>query len=339
MQSERVAVRWFRPVGVFTLAVAVSLAAPPARSRAAGPVPALSRWEAILRGHNRTRPLLVKGPEAYADAFGPASALGFMDGDNHYDPIQVFYQGRDYALAKRAAGDRSWDPAPFDAAIAAAVRQYRDLYLVPNACAASGHHAYNAGLARHYAETGDPSSRDAALLVSTVSAAAPDAAPLAMFAPAEASREVAFSILLRLNAEGLGQDHRESTDRVVALAMGHVDQWTSARRAPCLYVRPFMVGLTLEALIAYYDRYRDPAIPPKVKRALDWLRANTWDPSHGATPGTGTFLYTDVDVNRLDPAACAGHGYSPDPNEGRIPAPDLGLLIAPAFAWYYQYSG
>ncbi len=321
----------------FALGLAALLGAGP--PRAGRPVPSLARWESNLRGHNTDRSFRVKGPEAYAAAFGPSSPLGYMGGDNHYDPIRVFYEGLDYARARRAAGDRSWDAAPFAAAVAAAVRQYRDLYLVPNACRATGYFAYNAGLTRHYVETGDPASRDAALLMSTSSACSDDASPLAMFTSFEVSREVAFSILMRLDAEDLGQAHRGRTDQFAALAMGHIDQWTAARRPPCLHVRPFMVGLTLEALIAYHDRYRDPAIPPKVKQALDWLRAHAWDPGHGGTPGTGTFVLTDIDVNRLDPVACAGHGYSADPYEQRIPAPDLSLLIAPAYAWYYQYSG
>lgn len=311
----------------------------PALAPSPGPVPSLARWKSNLRGRNRPGSPPVPGPESYAAAFGASSVLGNLDADNHYDPIRVFYEGRDYAQGWRDAGDRSWDPAPFDAAVAAAVHQYRDLFLAPYGGAAAGHHAYNAGLARHYAETGDPASRDAALLVSTRAPGSVDAMPLQAAVSYEGSREVAFSILMRLAAEDLGQSHRARTDEYVALALGHVDQWTAARRPPCLHVRPFMVGLTLEALIAAWDRYRDPAIPPKVKRALDWLGANAWDPAGGSAPGTGAFYYTDVDVNRLDPKGCAGHGYSTDPGDQRTPAPDLGLLIAPAFAWYYQYSG
>jgi hypothetical protein len=284
-------------------------------------VPALARWEANLRGHNQTRPPKLFGPEYYAFLFSSAITLGFLDGDNHYDPINVFYEGRDYAMARRAAGDRSWSAAPFDAAIAAAVRQYRDLYVVSAAGRAAGHHAFNAGLARHYAETGDPASRDAALLVSVMGAGSNDGTPLWYGDSANGSREVAFSILLRLNAEDLGQAHRKRTDEFAASAMGHIDQWTASERKKGIYIQPFMVGLTCEALIAYWDRYRAPAIPPKIKKALDWLRANAWSSSGGGNPGTGTFY------------------YNIDTGVKRTPAPDLSLLIAPAYAWYYQYSG
>ena len=294
------------------------------RARAFGSVPALARWETNLRGHDQARPPRLFGPERYAFNFSSATALGALAADNHYDPISIFYEGRDYAMARRAAGDRSWDIAPFDAAIAAAVRQYRDLYVIPNACATTGYYAFNTGLARHYAATGDPVSRDAALLVSVRAAYSGDGTPLSYVENFDKSREVALSILMRLNAEDMGQAHRQRTDVYARLAMGHIDQWTASERQKGLYVRPFMVGLTCEALIAYWDRYRDPAIPPEIKKALDWLRANTWTASGGRNPGTGTFYYTDVDTA---------------PGGKRTPAPDLSLLIAPAYAWYYQYSG
>ncbi len=303
----------------------------PARS-----VPSLARWEANLKGRAAPGPAAA-GPVSYAAALGRTGTLGNLDGENHYDPIRVFYEGRDYARERRDGGDRSWDPAPFEAAVSAAVHQYRDLYAVPFGCFIPGHHAFNTGLARHYVETGDPLSRDAALLMSARAPGSNDLSPLAAAQSFEGSREVAFSILMRLSAEDLGQAHRARTDEYARAAMGHIDQWTAARRPPCLFVRPFMVGLTLEALIAYWDRYRDPAVPPKIKTALDWLRANAWDRGHGGNPGTGTFVYTDIDVKRLPPQGCSG--YSADPSDQRVPAPDLALLIAPAYAWYYQYSG
>lgn len=291
------------------------------RARAFDPVPALARWEANLRGHNQTRPPKLFGPEYYAFHFSAATTLGLLDGENHYDPINIFYEGRDYAMARHAAGDRSWSAAPFDAAIAAAVRQYRDLYLVFCSCRAAGHHAFNTGLARHYAETGDPASRDAALLVSVQAAGSNDATPLWYGDSSKGSRELAFSILLRLNAEDLGQAHRKRTDEFAVSAMGHIDQWTASEWQKDMFAQPFMVGLTCEALIAYWDRYRNPAIPPKIKQALDWMRANAWSSSGGGNPGTGTFYYNIV------------------PGSKQTLAADLSLLIAPAYAWYYQYSG
>ena len=353
LQSDRQARRVSRPsvVSSAVLGVGLLLSSVAGRSesqdiRGVGPrpatavprVPALARWEQNLRGISPQGRPPVPGPSTYARLYGSSTALGNMDGDNHYDPLQVFLGGRAYARSRREAGDLSWDPRWFDPAVQAAVHQYRDLYLIPNACRAAGYHAHNTGLAWHYLETGDALSRDVAILMSRRSAGSDDQWPIENSASFEASREVAFSILMRLNAEDLGQAHRTRTDELVSVAIGHIDQWTASRRSHCLYVRPFMVGLTLEALIAYWDRYRDPRIPPKVKLALDWLRANAWSPTGGGTPGTGAFLYTDIDVGRLDPIGCQGHGYSPE-GGGQWPAPDLSLLIAPAYAWYYLHSG
>src|SRR5207302_11359528 len=80
-------------------------------------------------------------------------------------------------------------------------------------------------------------------------------------------------------------------------------------------------GLTAEALIGYYQKTNDPRIFLAIKTAMDWLWANAWVPSNQA------FWYQN---------------WVPDPSQplpATTVAPDLNLLIAPAYAWLYQMTG
>src|SRR5262249_6795063 len=117
---------------------------------------------------------------------------------------------------------------------------------------------------------------------------------------------------------------------------GHIDQWffTKTYRCPSYgycepgvagqyYIQPFMVGLTAEALIQHYETQtpQDARIPTAVKTAMDWLWANAWVAADQA------FWYENWVA---DPSLM----FPPKPG-----APDLNLLIAPAFAWLYKQTG
>src|SRR4030095_12873461 len=86
------------------------------------------------------------------------------------------------------------------------------------------------------------------------------------------------------------------------------------------YVQPFMVGLTMHALIRYWDATHDPRVQPALQKALDWLWARAWVAKDRA------FWY--------DNWAADGNQAFPQ----KKGAPDLNLLIAPAFAWMYQQT-
>jgi chitodextrinase len=79
-------------------------------------------------------------------------------------------------------------------------------------------------------------------------------------------------------------------------------------------MQPFMVGLACEALIQYYEQSRDPRVPPAIKAALDAL----WDWAWVAEDKS--FFYESTG----------------DTTQG---APDLNMLIAPAFGWLYTMTG
>jgi hypothetical protein len=143
-------------------------------------------------------------------------------------------------------------------------------------------------------------------------------------------RETAFMIETYIQNERAGEprfvrhgnNERETLaalQRSVAYGIGHLDQYIDNARsgeAPT-YHQPFMAGLMLEALIEYYEFERmrstpDPRIPWIVRRTVDWLWATAWrDPAQA--------FYYD--------------------NKAKEPAPDLNLLIAPAFAWLWRVTG
>jgi hypothetical protein len=79
-------------------------------------------------------------------------------------------------------------------------------------------------------------------------------------------------------------------------------------------MQPFMVGLLCEALIQYYEVTKDPRVPPAIKTALDGLWEWAWIQNDKA------FFYQSSEKT----------------NQG---APDLNLLIAPAYAWLYRMTG
>ena len=152
------------------------------------------------------------------------------------------------------------------------------------------------------------------MLLTQNAAFAADTVPLSATVSTEQSREVAYIIHALLNAEDMNEPHRPKLDLFVDQALGHFDQWFVSKTS--LYVRPFMVALSAHALINYYEHTGDPRIIPALITGLDWLWDHTWD-GHAAA-----FRYTDRVV----------------PSGGTDPAPDLNLLIAPAYAWVYRQT-
>ena len=267
----------------------------PSSSTGASPdVPELARWEAQMKsfGEATCRTLLDPGVP-----FDPLLAA------TYYDAEWVFYQIADYT------GEERWLECAD-----AAERVYRDRYVLPNDGGVPGYWNFSRGLREDYERTGDERSREAVRLLAQNAAYAREA-PLAETAATELSREVAYAILAYLNAEAVGEPPNPRLALLVDQALGHIEQWTIRERAP--YVRPFMVGLTMHALIEYFHRSGDPRVVPAVGVAADWIWERTWDGVAQA------FRYTDRVVE----------------SGGTEAAPDLNLLIAPAFAWLYRQTG
>lgn len=222
----------------------------------------------------------------------------------YYDAIAAYYQIMLYT------GDPTWR---YCAGLALNV--YRDKLVLPQNGRIQGYWAFTKGLLVDWQRTHDPLDYTAIEAIVHNAAFASDGTPLEWTASIDSSREVAYAIVNYLNAEAVGEPRRARLADMVNQSLGHIDQWFIARTAP--YMRPFMVALTCKALIQYYEATLDPRIPPAVKRAIDGVWSQTW------LPDQLTFQYTNIVTS----------------TGGLDPSPDLNLLIAPVYAWWYLQSG
>jgi hypothetical protein len=261
------------------------------------PIPLLSAWESNMTTFGRQIcNKLVPGAEDW---------LLQLD-DVYYDGERVYYQIATYT------GDPTWK---YCAGLAESF--YRDGYAMaqPTPGKVAGWMNFTKGLLMDYERTGDATSRDSVVLISQNASFASDGTPLEWTADTSSSREVAYVIMAYLNAESAGAPRRARLADMVNQSLGHIDQWFVSKTAP--YVRPFMVGITMQALIQAYDATHDSRIPNAVKTALDGLMPGMW------LANCQCFQYTNVNTS----------------TGGMDPAPDLNLVIAPAYGWMYYMTG
>jgi PKD repeat protein len=183
-------------------------------------------------------------------------------------------------------------------------------YVIENGGGLPGYRVFPHGLAMDYERTGDELSRTAVELLYTGNGWV-KVGNLSYDMSWEASREVAYALNTHLVHERLGGVRGPFLQDLVEAAIGHFDQWFVSGKAA--YVQPFMVALSAEALIGYYELTGDNRVPPLLKLAADRLWEKSWDPS------TRSFLYYN------------GDGTSE-------PSPDLNLLIAPLYGWVYRQT-
>ena len=259
-------------------------------------IPDVDRWRSQMETYGRTLCTRLLRAEEPFDSLLTAT---------YYDAQWVFLQIADYT------GDATWHQC---ARAARAI--YRDRYVIPNQGRVPGYWNFTHGLTLDYLKFGDSVSKSAAIALSHAATFTPDSTPLEWTVSADYSREVAYAIMAYLNSERLGEARRPRLAALVDQALGHLDQWTNAQSAP--YVRPFMVGLTAQALISYYAKVPDSRIEASLAQAMDWLWTHTWLPDSSAFRYTDRYVSSSADMD---------------------PAPDLNLLIAPAFAWLYHQTG
>ncbi|MER3422928.1 MAG: hypothetical protein C4293_06535 [Nitrospiraceae bacterium] len=275
----------------------VRLFVPPSAFGDTSPIPQLGTWESNM---------ITYGRQACRKLSPGADTVANQLGNVYYDAVRVYYQVATYT------GDPTWK---YCAGLAKAL--YRDGYVLPINGRVAGWQNFTTGLLMDYQRTGDTKSRDAIVQMAQNASFAEDGTPLDFTASTGSSREVAYVIMAYLNAEAVGQPRRPRLADMINQALGHMDQWFISKTAP--YVRPFMVGITMQALIQAYEATQDSRIPSAIAAALDDLWARTWLPDHQA------FMYTDR--------------HAPDGSGGTDPAPDLNLIIAPAYAWMYYQTG
>ncbi len=240
--------------------------------------------------------------------WGVYHATRLLDGtygvdDTYYDAQRVFQQIAEYT------GDASW------LTVADRAQQiYVENYLITSGANVPGYWSFTHGLANDYLATGDVQAREWAIQLSQNASYAPDGTPLAWTAPADRSREVAYNMMAYINAERLGEPHRARLDALFEQALDHCTQWFSQGYEGAEGMKPFMFGLTAEALIYYWTYVKqDPRIITQLELGAQWIWNHAWLPSKES------FYYTSF-----------------NPTVG---APDLNLLIAPVYSWLYLHTG
>jgi hypothetical protein len=221
----------------------------------------------------------------------------------YYDAVWVFWQIADYTA------DPTWQDC---ASLARTV--YRDQYVVPNDGKVPGYWNFSHGLAEDYLRTNDSRSKDALKSLISNAAFSRLSTPLEETKDSELSREVAYAMMGYLNGSKIGLPLPERFFTLREQAFGHLAQWFETSTAKTL--KPFMVALTAQALIEAHESHPEARTVKALSTALEELWKRTWIPSARA------FQYQANNPSEED----------------KKPAPDLNLLIAPAYLWIYQQT-
>lgn len=255
------------------------------------PLTSLAKWQSDMITHGRQHCV--------------ASEMGTWEGFVwYYDGTRVYYQIADY----------TGDPATWNPCAQMVKNMYRD-YVLSNSALIPGYRIFPHGLAMDYQRTGDLQSKQA---VAELAENSPWSAiaDVSYIVDWGRSREAAYGLNANLANESLGAPHSPNRDDLVELIFGHFDQWFVSKSSlgpP----QPFMVGLSSEALIGYWNVSRDPRVPAMLKLAADSMWANQWDSVNQDFP------YTNDDGSQS-----VGVNYQ-----------GLNLLIAPLYGWLYQQTG
>ncbi|WP_447979456.1 hypothetical protein [Candidatus Nitrospira bockiana] len=231
-------------------------------------------------------------------------------GSTYYDGERVYYQILEYT------GDPTWKYCS-----GFAEKFYRDEFVFPLKGEVPGYWNFTHGLLMDYNRTKDEKSKDAALLIAQNAAYSRDYTPLSATASAVYARDTSYAVMGYVNAEKLGAAVRPRKAQLIDQLLDYINQWFITRIVlpggephPDDYLKPPFVGLAMQGLIYAYEQNSDPRILNSLVIALDGLWERAWMPTEEA------FYYAN--------------------NETPLkPAPDLNLLIAPAYAWMYLQTG
>lgn len=262
----------------------------------APPIPQRALWESNMITYGRV----------HCNPAAIAAAQTWEGGVWYYDGMRVYHQIAEYTK------DPSWLQC------AEYVRAVYRGYVLANKGMVPGRRVFAHGLYLDLLRTGDSASGSAVRLLATRSAYAYNAGSKDF----NLSRETAHLISAFIIAEKVGQPLPANLAKAVGFALGHLDAWTVSKTAS--YIQPYLVGLTMEALIDYYERTRDVRIVPAIRRAADFLWDTQW------LSETRSFRYLSCKP---------GARYAECATEQGKNAADLNLLIAPAFAWLYRRTG
>ena len=208
-----------------------------------------------------------------------------------------------------------------------AIRIYRDTYVLAQDTPgkAAGWMIFPHGLYWHYQDTHDERSKQAVLLMADHAAFSSLGEIQQWCPPLSVSRESAYNLMCKLYARDLGGTP-VGIEELKAICLGHLSKWRAildgSNATPISTpdgtledVRPFMCGLTCQALIEYDRRTPSPDIKAAITDTLNLMWAKM------AVPASMSMQYDDRDIPTVGNTA---------------PAPDLNMLIAPAYAWIGQ---
>jgi hypothetical protein len=255
------------------------------------PIPSLKKWESNMIQFGRKHCEYLKSQNLTFDERLAAT---------YYDAEYIYYRIADYT------NDSSWIECA-----QAAEKIYRDSYVLRINGGTPGYWNFAKGLAEDYIRTGDDRSKQAVDLLSKRAAFAADATNPNATKSANVSREVAYAIISYLCSEEVGEPRRNRLRMLINDSFIHIIQWFIVNKK--INIKPFMVGLTAEALIDYYNQTKDIRVINGLVFTLDRMWDVAWIPERKA------FLYETVGE--------------------RSPASDLNLLIAHAYAWVYAKTG
>jgi hypothetical protein len=194
------------------------------------------------------------------------------------------------------------------------------------------------------------------------------------------SRDVAYSVGIYIAAVKAGINTEENMAKLdfrINQILSHLEQWHTGRfktigkftinkngtQYPMDTLKqPYMVGITMNTLIEYYERIeKDPRIPTLIKASIDDLWEQHWYnitddtyATYGYTIGRGTFwAHANYECNEAWTIEAAGtqqeviycannRGSLVNDTTYRMPEyspffSDLDMMIGPAYAWYAKW--
>ena len=229
---------------------------------------------------------------------------------------------------------------------------YRDEYLKPNDYNAQGYRRFPHGLLNDYLQGGDTTINDIIQVRDKPAFSNLSAFSGSYVGQCEGiSRELAYAFQANVAAEKAGQPRKTENGVVMYESYlrwmeAHFYQWQSGGFAEysddCAAVgyyrfAPFMAGLSLHAIIEFYDWEVDNGRDPNA-----YWAGNHWPDIESMVEEFLVWMYFDSTMRSgsqtgqrmwVDQTAEYGAFRYEDRGEGRGPAWDLNNFIAPAYAW------
>ncbi len=303
----------------------------------------------------------------YLQTYDPPTDGGMYENNGiYYDAQRIYFQIADYT-----GQAEPWNTHAQEAE--RVYRAYLDNRFNYNGTIpwyVQGYRRFSHGIMMDAERTEDPSSIEGVLRMRDNGAFANilgfDSATTARMYYERKSREVAYLISAHINAEKFGLPRQEEVLALfVTMAMNHLEQWITETYydvdANRHRLAPFMVGLTAEALIEYYEweveNQRDPSAlfshptviqyPTPTRSIPEALQQVAYHMRYTATVESGVNAGKPMWVEDVGGTSYpfndeGGTGYSAlryeSINNAR-PSPTLSLLIAPLYAWVFKHTG